>query len=409
MMNKRIFTVGEINKYIKRIFEEDFLLSSLWIQGEISNFKPHRSGHVYFTLKDELGSIACVMFRSHAQNLLFNPEDGMSVVIRGYVSLYEKSGQYQLYAQDIEPAGKGALQQAYEQLKNKLEQRGYFAEDMKQPIPFYPKTVGIITSDTGAAIQDMIQIAKRRNPGIQLVLYPAIVQGKEAGASIAHAIEQFNKWGQADILIVGRGGGSLEDLWAFNEEIVAQAIFSSRIPIISAVGHETDFTIADFVADLRAPTPSAAAELAIPSQLDLKERVRSHRRRLDFLLQYQIESYKDQLTMIKNRPFFRRPLELIYPHQQYIDQAEKKLQRNIQEKLKTVQTQLYHFIEKLEILSPYSHLARGYSILMDKQGVPVTSLRQVQLGEELYIKISDGQIGVTVKNFDKEGENNEKM
>ncbi|NLL69850.1 MAG: exodeoxyribonuclease VII large subunit, partial [Epulopiscium sp.] len=227
MNNQRIFTVSEINRYIKNLFEEDLLLSGLWIQGEISNFKPHRSGHIYFTLKDEQGSIACVMFRSYAQNLAFIPEDGMSVIVKGYVSLYEKSGQYQLYVQTIEPAGKGALQLAYEQLKSKLHEKGFFDQERKKRIPFFPRTVGIVTSDTGAAIRDIIQIAKRRNPSVSLVIYPVLVQGKEAAASIAHGIEQFNRWNKAEVLIVGRGGGSLEDLWAFNEEVVAQAIFDS--------------------------------------------------------------------------------------------------------------------------------------------------------------------------------------
>ncbi len=404
MNNQRIFTVSEINRYIKNLFEEDLLLSGLWIQGEISNFKPHRSGHIYFTLKDEQGSIACVMFRSYAQNLAFIPEDGMSVIVKGYVSLYEKSGQYQLYVQTIEPAGKGALQLAYEQLKSKLHEKGFFDQERKKRIPFFPRTVGIVTSDTGAAIRDIIQIAKRRNPSVSLVIYPVLVQGKEAAASIAHGIEQFNRWNKAEVLIVGRGGGSLEDLWAFNEEVVAQAIFDSKIPIISAVGHETDFTIADFVADLRAPTPSAAAELAIPSQEDLKYRVLYQKKRLYSLLQYQITGYKEQIVALKNRSFFRHPLELIHPQQQYLDQVEKKLHKNVHYILKNYHTQLQHFIEKLQLLSPLSHLQRGYSIVMDKQGLPITSIHQTKQDEVVYIKMYDGALQVKIEEIKKEGE-----
>ncbi len=405
MINQRIFTVSEINRYIKGIFEEDILLSGLLIKGEISNFKPHRSGHIYFTLKDEGGAVSCVMFRSYAQHLMFVPENGMSIIIKGYVSLYEKSGQYQVYVQSMDPAGKGTLQLAYEQLKNKLQQKGYFDEKRKKNIPFYPNTIGIITSGTGAAIRDIIQIAKRRNPSISLVVYPVLVQGNEAAASIANGIRQFNRWGQADVLIIGRGGGSLEDLWAFNEEVVAHAIFESKIPIISAVGHETDFTISDFVADLRAPTPSAAAELAVPSKMELVTQIHAQKKRLDTLMQYKLNSLIEQLYSLKNRSFFRHPLELIHPYQQYMDQIERALYKNINNLLKDFRTQLLQMMDKLELLSPLSHLQRGYSIILNKDNSLITSVNQIKKEDLLSLKIHDGTANVCVINVHKESEN----
>ena len=259
----KVYTVSQINNYIKRILENDVLLSDVYIEAEISNFKAHTSGHLYFTLKDSGAAINAVMFRSYAERLKFMPESGMKVVARGYISLYEKTGQYQLYVNSMEPAGIGALYLAYEQFKARLEKAGVFDQKYKKPIPQMPKTVAVITSPTGAAVRDIINVAGRRNPNVEIVIVPTLVQGKNAGPEIVNAIEKVNRWNKADTIILGRGGGSIEDLWAFNEEIVARAIFDSHIPIISAVGHETDFTIADFISDMRAPTPSAAAELSV--------------------------------------------------------------------------------------------------------------------------------------------------
>ena len=269
----KVYTVSQINNYIKRILENDVLLSDVYIEAEISNFKAHTSGHLYFTLKDSGAAINAVMFRSYAERLKFMPESGMKVVARGYISLYEKTGQYQLYVNSMEPAGIGALYLAYEQLKARLEKAGVFDQKYKKPIPQMPKTVAVITSPTGAAVRDIINVAGRRNPNVEIVIVPTLVQGKNAGPEIVNAIEKVNKWNKADTIILGRGGGSIEDLWAFNEEIVAIAIFDSHIPIISAVGHETDFTIADFISDMRAPTPSAGAEIAVPEGNAINEKV----------------------------------------------------------------------------------------------------------------------------------------
>ena len=271
-MQVNVYTVSQINGYIKRLIDSDVFLSGLHIEGEISNFKLHSSGHLYFSLKDKTGSIDCVMFRSAAQYLEFMPKNGDAVLVGGRVSLYEKTGKYQVYVDYMQPAGLGALHAEFEKLKQKLAAEGLFDEKFKKPIPEYPKTVALVTSPTGAAVRDMIDVSRRRNPSIKLVIVPVLVQGENAAADIAKGIELVNEWGGADTIIVGRGGGSMEDLWAFNEEIVARAIFKSEIPVISAVGHEVDFTIADFAADFRAPTPSAAAELAIPASEPVQRR-----------------------------------------------------------------------------------------------------------------------------------------
>ena len=279
----KVYSVSQINNYIKRLFENDVFLQDIYIEAEISNFKAHSSGHLYMTLKDSGAAVNAVMFRSYAEKLKFMPEDGMKVLINGYISLYEKTGQYQFYVLSMEPAGKGALYIAYEQLKERLERSGVFDQKYKKDIPSYPKCVAVITSPTGAAVRDIIQVSGRRNPNVKIVVVPVLVQGDDAAPSIANAIESVNKWGQADTIIVGRGGGSIEDLWAFNEEMVARAIFESKIPIISAVGHETDFTIADFIADMRAPTPSAAAEIAIPENEGMSLAVINNYKRLNYL------------------------------------------------------------------------------------------------------------------------------
>ena len=268
-MQRKVYPVSAVNRYVKQLLQQDMILSGLWVSGEISNFKRHSSGHLYFTLKDREGSIAAVMFASDARNLSFRPQDGQQVQVQGYISLYEKTGQYQLYVRQMEQQGSGQLYQAFEALKQKLQAQGLFDEQRKKPIPAFPEKIGIVTSPTGAAVRDMIQIARRRYPGVQLVLYPAIVQGVDAAPTIVKGIRRLDRMPEVDVIIVGRGGGSIEDLWPFNEEMVAMAIAEAQTPIVSAVGHETDFTIADFVADLRAPTPSAAAELAVPSQKEL--------------------------------------------------------------------------------------------------------------------------------------------
>lgn len=396
MINNKVYTVTQINTYVKKAFMYDPLLNDLWIKGEISNLKKHSSGHIYFTLKDDGGAISAVMFRSHASNLIFDPEEGMEIITKGYVSLYEKTGQYQFYAQLMEPDGQGALYKAFEQLKNKLESEGLFDPSNKKTIPRFPKKVGIITSGTGAAIQDIINVSSRRNKTIQLYLIPVLVQGVDASKSIQEAIRQFNENYDVDVLIVGRGGGSIEDLWAFNEEIVARAIFESKIPIISAVGHETDYTIADFVADLRAPTPSAAAELAIPSLLELHDLLGNYQTRLRTSLDGILMKKRERLITLSNHPAFRAPQQKIDQNKQYLDHLLKRLQMATHYSVEQKKQLLKSSHEKLELLSPINNLNRGFSIVMDEVGNPISSANQIEEGQVIAIQLKDGHVRASV-------------
>ena len=329
----KVYSVSQINNYIKRLFENDVFLQDIYIEAEISNFKAHSSGHFYMTLKDSGASVNAVMFRSYAEKLKFMPEDGMKVLINGYISLYEKTGQYQFYALNMEPAGKGALYIAYEQLKERLERSGVFDPKYKKDIPSYPKCIAVITSPTGAAVRDIINVSGRRNPNVKIVVIPVLVQGDDAAPSIANAIESVNKWGQADTIIVGRGGGSIEDLWAFNEEMVARAIFDSKIPIISAVGHETDFTIADFIADMRAPTPSAAAEIAVPENEGMSLAVMNNYRRLNYLMDSILSSSKNTLQTLSTKHCFTGFADNIYDNELYVSQLQNRLLNKMQSKI----------------------------------------------------------------------------
>ncbi len=389
-MQRRIFTVGEVNEYIKSLLEQDFALRHIWIKGELSNCKIHTSGHIYFTIKDPQSILSCIMFRSYASLVPFKPENGMAVVLKGYISVYEKTGQYQLYVEQMEPEGKGALYVAFEQLKQKLSHKGYFDPIYKKPIPKYPASIGIITSQTGAAIRDMIQIATRRNPSVQLILYPVLVQGREASQAIAQAIHKMNRLGEVDLLIIGRGGGSLEDLWAFNEEIVAKAIFESTLPIISAVGHETDFTISDFVSDLRAPTPSAAIELCIPDANDVQTLIDSYRKMMKTALARKIERSHFQLHVLQNKKAFQKPLDRVYTYWHHIEQIENFLNTELQHRMSSYSKTLSHNIAKLETLSPMGVLQRGYALLQSKEGVSLRSISSVHPGDEILITIQDG-------------------
>ncbi|HQD51179.1 MAG TPA: exodeoxyribonuclease VII large subunit [Defluviitaleaceae bacterium] len=404
MMNKKVLTVSDVNHYIKALIDSDYVLSNIWVEGEISNFKRHSSGHIYFTLKDKDGAISCIMFRSSAAFLRFDPQNGMNVIVKGSVSVYEKTGQYQIYVSQMEQKGIGALYEAYERLKEKLEKEGLFLQAHKKAIPAFPEVVGIITSPTGAAIRDIIQISKRRNPNIKLVVYPVLVQGEQAPGEIAHAIYEMNQWGQADVLIVGRGGGSLEDLWAFNEEIVARAIFESKIPVISAVGHETDYTIADFVADLRAPTPSAAAELAVPLLKDLRLRVHIAYKTLNHLMEDKIYSELEKLKKINQSVPFRKPLDRIYKKQQDLDSLEKILNNSMKHILEKKRSQFGKEIKALEALSPLNTLLRGYSITLSKEGRNISSIGDVKVEDAIYIKLKDGIIDAVVKGIQEDEE-----
>ncbi|MBQ2412015.1 MAG: exodeoxyribonuclease VII large subunit, partial [Anaerotignum sp.] len=311
MIEPKVFSVGQINRYIKNLLENDFILNSLLVQGEISNFKAHTSGHWYFTLKDAQGAISCVIFRQDAVNIPFEPENGMQVILGGHISLYEKTGQYQFYGEFLQPVGMGALQIAFEQMKEKLEAEGLFDPDFKRELPEHVETIAVITSPTGAAVRDIIQIAKRRDPRVKIAVFPTLVQGEYAAEDIVKSLKLANGWGRADVIILGRGGGSMEDLWSFNEEIVARAIFASEVPVISAVGHETDFTIADFVSDMRAPTPSAAAELATVHLDSIKADVEELTDRLTRDVQAVLTTSQRRLDFLKERPVLKRPLERI--------------------------------------------------------------------------------------------------
>lgn len=406
MIEPKVFTVGQINRYIKNLLENDFILNSLLVQGEISNFKAHSSGHWYFTLKDAQGAISCVIFKQDAMQIPFLPENGMKVILYGHVSLYEKTGQYQLYGEFLEPIGMGALQLAFEQMKEKLAAEGLFDADFKREIPDHVGCIAVITSPTGAAVRDIIQIAKRRDPRVKIAVFPTLVQGEAAAEDIVKSLKLANAWGKADVIILGRGGGSMEDLWAFNEEIVARAIFASELPVISAVGHETDFTIADFVSDLRAPTPSAAAELATEPLDSVKEDLAALTDRLDRDVQSVLTSSKRRLDFLKERPVLKRPLEGIRRTQMYLEEKERLLLRETLRKLEKDKQKLAAAEVGLQAVSPFSIMQRGYAMLMDAKGKPVTTAEAAAVGQTLQVRMKDGilQAEVTGKAVFADGE-----
>lgn len=406
MVEPKVFTVGQINRYIKNLLENDFILNSLLVQGEISNFKAHSSGHWYFTLKDAQGAISCVIFKQDAIQIPFLPENGMKVILYGHVSLYEKTGQYQLYGEFLEPIGMGALQLAFEQMKEKLAAEGLFDADFKREIPVHVGCIAVITSPTGAAVRDIIQIAKRRDPRVKLAVFPTLVQGENAAADIVKSLKLANDWGKADVIILGRGGGSMENLWAFNEEIVARAIFASEVPVISAVGHETDFTIADFVSDLRAPTPSAAAELATEPLDGIKADLAELTNRLDRDMQAVLTSSKRRLDFLKERPVLKRPLEGIRRTQIYLEEKERLLLRETLRKLEKDRQRLAAAEVGLQAVSPFSIMQRGYALLMDAKGKPVTTAEAAAVGQAVQVRLKDGilQAEVTGKAVFAHGE-----
>lgn len=396
MIEPKVFSVGQINRYIKNLLENDFILNSLLVQGEISNFKAHSSGHWYFTLKDAQGAISCVIFKQNAMQIPFEPENGMKVILYGHVSLYEKTGQYQLYGEFLQPVGMGALQIAFEQMKEKLSEEGLFDPDFKREIPEHVDCIAVITSPTGAAVRDIIQIAKRRDPRVKIAVFPTLVQGEFAAEDIVKSIKLANDWGKADVIILGRGGGSMEDLWAFNEEIVARAIFASEVPVISAVGHETDFTIADFVSDMRAPTPSAAAELATEPLDRIKADVEDLMNRLDRDMQAVLTTSKRRLDFLKERPVLKRPLERIQRTQIYLEEKERLLLRETLRKLEKNHMRLAAAGARLEAVSPFSIMQRGYAMAMDEKGMPVTSAKLAEVGQALQVRMKDGVLMTTV-------------
>lgn len=390
-------TVTDLNKYIKNKIDGDEMLNNVLVKGEISNFKNHYTGHMYFTLKDENSLIKCVMFKSYTTHLSFMPKDGMKVMVLGSVAVFERDGIYQIYAKAMKEDGLGSLYTAYEELKKKLEQEGLFAELHKKKIPFMPKTIGVLTSNTGAVIRDIINVSTRRNPGVHIRLYPVPVQGPGAAEKIAEGIKFMNENKLADVLIIGRGGGSLEDLWPFNEEIVARAIYDSELPIISAVGHETDFTIADFVADLRAPTPSAAAELAVANIDDVRETLKLYNNRYKVALKKKIELMRLSYEKCMARPAYKNPTQKINEQYMVIDMKVKALQNSMMLKLKEAKTSFVKETAKLDSLSPLKTLTRGYSIVTKQEsGKVIKSVDDLNSGEKVNLRLSDGQKTATI-------------
>jgi len=405
MSAMNVLTVSQLNKYIKDLISKDVVLSGLWVKGEISNFKNHYSGHFYFTLKDEKSLLKCVMFRSNASLLPFMPENGMKVIIRGYISVFERDGQYQLYAEEMQPDGIGALYIAFEKLKKKLEAEGLFDASRKRRLPFLPGAIGVVTSSTGAVIRDIINVLSRRFYNVNLKLYPVQVQGEQAAGQIAAAVRRFNELDNVDVIIVARGGGSLEELWPFNEEIVARSIYESRIPVISAVGHETDFTIADFVADVRAPTPSAAAELVMPERAVVENRLDGLRLRLRNAVMKKTSMERLLLKRIEGSVAFRQPLNKIYQDRMLLDVQKKYMQKALSALNTEYRNRLSLLAATLDTLSPLKSLARGYSITKSKKdGSLIKSIHAVGVGDRLEISLTDGRLGCTVDSI--EGDNN---
>ena len=384
-------TVTDLNKYIKSKIDSDEMLNNVLVKGEISNFKNHYTGHMYFTLKDENSLIKCVMFKTYTTHLSFMPKDGMKVIILGSVSVFERDGVYQVYAKAMKQDGLGSLYEAYEKLKAKLSGEGLFDESHKKKIPFMPKTIGVLTSNTGAVIRDIINVSTRRNPNVHIRLYPVPVQGAGAAEKIAEGIEFMNKNNLADVLIIGRGGGSLEDLWPFNEEVVARAIYNSKIPIISAVGHETDFTIADFVADLRAPTPSAAAELAVANIDDVKSTLFLYNTRYKNALKKKLQLMRLSYEKCMARQAFNNPTQKINEQYMVIDMKVKAMQNKIQLKLKEERTKFIKQVSKLDTLSPLKTLARGYSIVTDSSNKIIKSVKDLKENQNINIRLADGE------------------
>jgi len=393
-MLRRLITVSELNYYIKEMMDRDPLLVNLWVKGEISNCKLAASGHFYFTLKDDQCLVKAVMFRSRLAKLVFRPENGLAVRVRGYVTVFERDGAYQFYVEEMEPDGTGALFLAFEQLKNKLQKEGLFDSRSKKKLPFLPRRIGIVTSPTGAVLRDMIKILYRRWPGLEIIFVPVPVQGETAAEEIAQAIDRLNQAGDVQVIIAGRGGGSLEELWAFNMEIVARSIFNSIIPVVSAVGHETDFTIADYVADVRAPTPSAAAEMVVPVKEEVKKLITAMQERLHRGAAASVRQYRQRLRALLDRPLFWRPArEICAGKQQQVDFLQQKLFQSIDASMRQNRGKLAVLLSSLDALNPLATLARGYSICVRKGAEEIIqSVREVSCGESVTVKLREGRL-----------------
>ncbi|MEK7846054.1 MAG: exodeoxyribonuclease VII large subunit [Nitrospinota bacterium] len=391
LAEREIYTVSELTRAVKFILEENF--HDIWVEGEISNFKVSNSGHAYFTLKDEESQLRVVLFRLNKRLLKFEPDDGLHVIVRGRISVYEARGEYQLIADYMEPKGIGALQLAFEQLKEKLFKEGLFDEAHKKPIPDFPNKIAIVTSPTGAAIRDILRIIGRRFPNIHIIIYPVMVQGEGAAEKIAMAITELNGLSDIDVMIVGRGGGSIEDLWAFNEEVVARAIYNSHIPVISAVGHEIDYTISDFVADLRAPTPSAAAELVVRDRREVIQNITSLEKRLINAVQNKVYILKGNLTGLQERRVLKSPFDKIYELQQRVDEMELRIKKTINHRIEMLDKELSGITGRLDALSPLAVMKRGYSICRRLPDMKIIKdISEVEKGGEVNVKLHKGEL-----------------
>ena len=400
---KNIYSVSQVNQYIKSLISEDYFLSRIYVRGEVSNCKYHSSGHIYFTLKDRTGAIACVMFSgSRASGLKFRLTEGQQVIVLGSINVYERDGRYQLYAREIIMEGFGRLYAQFEALKKTLGDQGYFAPVHKKPIPFYPKRIGIVTARTGAAIQDMIHVASRRNPYIQLILYPATVQGEAAAPSIVRGIQYLDALG-VDVMIVGRGGGSIEDLWAFNEKEVADAIYHCQTPIISAVGHETDWTIADLVADHRAPTPSAAAEIAVPEWEAICQRLQELSYRLDLKMEERLNYYRQMVMHYQMQLRYVSPKARMNDYRQRLMQMEDDMQQILKTRLMEERHRLALYCERISGLSPLKQLERGYAVVSNADGESIHSVESADTGDTIHVRFLDGVLDAVVSQMHMEG------
>lgn len=399
-MARNVYTVKQMNSYIKNMFTQDFMLNRIYVKGEVSNCKYHTSGHIYFSLKDESGTIACVMFAGQRGGLSFHMREGQQIIVLGSVNVYERTGSYQLYAQEIRLDGEGTLYEKYQMLKQELEEMGMFAPEYKKAIPRYAKRIGVVTAPTGAAVRDIMNISARRNPYVQLLLYPAQVQGEGAKESIVRGIRMLETK-NVDVIIVGRGGGSIEDLWAFNDECVARAIFDCQVPVISAVGHETDVTIADYVADLRAPTPSAAAELAVWDYRQLQGYLDECRLRMNRSMTGTIRINRLRLKELDVRLSYLHPRHKLQDQQQRLIELEEELRTLMRDRVKEARHRLAIQIEKVNGLSPVRKLNQGFAYVEEADGGVVKSIRQVEKGDELTVYVTDGLIRTSVKAVQK--------
>lgn len=396
-METKIYSVTQLNKYIKMVFDKNTFLYNISIRGEITNFKAHYTGHLYFTLKDETSSIKCVMFKGYADSVKFKINDGMKVVIEGQVSVYESNGTYQIYCKKMMPEGLGELYLAYEQLKSKLEEEGLFSELHKKTIPFLPSRVGVITSKTGAVVQDIINVTTRRYGKMNLLIYPASVQGANVAETVIAGIKTFNQLNNVDVIIIARGGGSFEDLFGFNDERLAREIYNSNIPIISAVGHETDFTICDFVSDLRAPTPSAAAELVYPQMSDLFIKIEDYKSRSKKAILNYLERKKEYVRRLKSSKLEKVPLDMINNYRLKIDSLLKNNEHKLHLMVEKNKSKYLQLVSKIDALSPLKTLTRGYIVAQDNEGTVISKKDQVKSGDSLKLTLTDGKVNVIVE------------